>query len=111
MDKLWKYTPQSGFTNKNAGFSMWCFGTYQGKSILSSSFFLQSIQQMTKYPLPKKIAKRIRACEEFEQRRKKLYTTLTDYSDGNDVRIPEFFRIASRYYIVTEKSRGASLDS
>lgn len=103
MEKLWRYTPQSGFTNKNAGFSMWCFGTYRGKEYFIKQFLSPKFPADDKVASPEKIAKRIKDCKEFEQRRKKLYTTLTDYSDGNDVRILEFFRVASRYYIVTEK--------
>lgn len=103
MDKLWRYTPQSGFTNKNAGFSMWCFGTYEGKEYFIKQFLSPKYPADDKVSSPEKIDRKIKECAAFESRRRELYQTLTMYSDGNDVRIIEFFRIASRYYIVTEK--------
>lgn len=103
MEKLWRYTPQSGFTNKNAGFSMWCFGTYQGKEYFIKQFLSPKYPAEDKVSSPEKIAKKIKECKAFEERRRRLYATLTKFSDGNDVSILEFFRVSSRYYIVTEK--------
>ena len=44
---------------------------------------------------------RIRDCEEYQQ--KKLYEAINHASDGNMVRIHEFFRYDSHYYIATER--------
>lgn len=103
MDKIWRYTPQSGFTNKNAGFSMWCFGTYQGKEYFIKQFLSPKYPAEDKESSPEKIAKKRKECAAFEQRQKRLYATLAEHSDGNDVSILAFFRVSSRYYIVTEK--------
>lgn len=103
MDKIWRYTPQSGFTNKNAGFSMWCFGTYQEKEYFIKQFLSPKYPAEDKESSPEKIAKKRKECAAFEQRQKSLYATLAEHSDGNDVSILAFFRVSSRYYIVTEK--------
>ncbi len=103
MEKLWRYEPQGGFTNKNAGFSMWCFGTYQGREYFIKQFLSPKFPANDTESSQAKIAKKIAECQTFEARRRKLYAALAELSDGNDVRILEFFRVASRYYIVTEK--------
>lgn len=103
MEKLWRYTPQGGFTNKNAGFSMWCFGTYGGKEYFIKQFLSPKYPANDTESSAARIEKRLAECESFENRQRKLYAALTELSDGNDVRILDFFRIASRYYIVTEK--------
>ncbi len=82
---------------------MWCFGTYQGKEYFIKQFLSPKYPAEDKVSSPEKIAKKIKECEAFEQRRRRLYATLTEFSDGNDVSILEFFRVSSRYYIVTEK--------
>lgn len=103
METLWKYTLQGNFTNKNAGFSMWCFGTSNGKEYFIKQFLAPKYPANDTESSPDRIAKRIAQCETFERRRRKLYETLFRLSDGNDVRILSFFRVASRYYIATEK--------
>lgn len=103
MEKLWKYTLNSAFTNKNAGFSMWCFGTCQGKEYFIKQFLAPKYPAEDTVSSPEKIARKRMACEEFERRRARMYATLSACSDGNDVSILAFFRISSRYYIVTEK--------
>ena len=103
MKKIWRYTPMSGFTNKNAGFSMWCFAEYQGKEYFIKQFLSPKYPADDNISSPEKIARKKRECADFERRKTEMYSTLTKYSDGNDVRIVEFFRVASRYYIATEK--------
>lgn len=103
MEKLWRYQPVSGFTTKNAGFSMWCFGTYDGKEYFIKQFLSPKYPADDQISSPEKIARKKKACEEFEQRRRNMYAVLSDASDGNDVRIESFFRVKSRYYIATEK--------
>jgi len=82
---------------------MWCFATYEGKEYFVKQFLSPKYPADDKISSPEKIARKVRECTAFEQRHNQLYKTLTDYSDGNDVRIIEFFRVASRYYIATEK--------
>lgn len=103
MSSLWRYNLQSEFTNKNAGFSMWCFGNYNGKEYFIKQFLSPKYPHNDTESSPEKIARRKRECELFEQRHREMYRILTEYSDGNDVSILSFFRINSKYYIATEK--------
>lgn len=53
--------------------------------------------------------RRIKDCEEFETKKKKLYDTINNASDGNAVRIFEFFRYDNHYYIATERIVGQKI--
>ena len=72
MEKLWRYEPQGGFTNKNAGFSMWCFGTYQGREYFIKQFLSPKFPANDTESSQAKIAKKIAECQTFEARRRKL---------------------------------------
>ena len=103
MKTLWRYNLPSEFSNKNAGFSMWCFGEYAGKEYFIKQFLSPKYPYNDTESSPEKIARRKRACERFEEKHREMYRILTEYSDGNDVSILAFFRIESKYYIATEK--------
>lgn len=90
------------FQNKNAGFSRWTFAEKDERN-----FFIKELLDPV-YPMEGTLAenlreKRIRDCEEFEDKKKPLYEKINNVSDGNLVRISEFFRYDSHYYIVTER--------
>ena len=102
-DILWRYRKDCQFTIKGAGFSMWCFGTWQGKQYFIKQFLAPKYPANDTVSAPEKLESKIQACLEFEKKQTRLYQTLNRYSDGNDVRVREFFRVDSRYYAVTEK--------
>lgn len=95
--------------NKDAGFSRWTYATKDGKE-----WFLKEFLNPV-YPMDKRIgitqydAQRM-ACREFEKMRMDLYSCVNNSSDGNVVRINEFFRHGSRYYITMERVSGESLN-
>lgn len=103
MEQIWRYCPESGFTNKNAGFSMWCFGTWRGEDYFIKQFLSPKFPVNDTESSPEKIERKIDECLKFERKRSRLYDTLNACSDGNDVRVEEFFRVDSRYYIATKK--------
>lgn len=90
------------FHNKNAGFSRWTFAKKEGKNYFIKEF-LDPVYPMDNTLTEKNREKRIRDCEEFEEKQKNLYETINNASDGNLVRISEFFRYDSHYYITTER--------
>lgn len=97
-------------TNKNAGSSLWGYARRSGRT-----FFIKELLN-PKYPTDdgiesSEMKKRNREnCEKYEQVQKKLYTVLNEVSDGNVVRVEEFFRYGSRYYIVTQKINGEGIE-
>lgn len=93
-----KYQLQKPFQSHNAGFSRW---TTAVKG--SRQFFLKELMN-PKYPDEESLrenlrAVRIRECTRFEEEKTRLFTAINEASDGNLVRIMEFFREASRYYV------------
>ena len=46
---------------------------------------------------------KIKECEEYQNEKTRLYQMINNVSDGNLVRISEFFRYDSHYYIATER--------
>lgn len=103
MEKLGKYELAGSLTNQNAGYSMWGFGKKDGKDYFVKQFVEQKYPANDTVSSPERLAKKIKACERFEQRKKTLYQILNENSDGNAVRVEEFFRIESKYYISMRK--------
>lgn len=96
------YTLLQPLQNQDAGFSRWTFAERDGQQ-----FFLKEFMDPI-YPTDPNLSDslrqgRIRECEEFERKRRRLYSTVDEASDGNAVRIIDFFRHGSRYYIVTPR--------
>lgn len=90
------------FKNKNAGFSRWTYAIKENKE-----YFLKEFLNPV-YPREKSISSDLRKrcmrdCEEYQLKKKHLYEEVNNVSDGNLVRVFEFFRCDSHYYISTEK--------
>lgn len=86
------------FQNQNAGFSRWTIAQKGG-----IRFFIKEFMD-PRYPDEVSLDKdlrieRIRDCERFEAKKYELYRDINEASDGNLVRIAEFFRVDSRYYM------------
>lgn len=103
MEKLGKYELAGSLTNQNAGYSVWGFGKKNGKDYFIKQFVEQKYPANDTVSSPERLAKKIKACECFEQRKKALYHMLNENTDGNAVRVEEFFRIESKYYISMRK--------
>lgn len=91
--------------NKNAGFSRWTFAKKDG-----TEWFLKEFLDPV-FPTDSKIGAtqlfvRRQACRDFEKKRIDLYTAVNSSSDGNIIRVQEFFRHGSRYYITMERVPG-----
>jgi serine/threonine protein kinase len=103
MVKLGNYNLIGSLTNQNAGYSVWGFAKKDGKDYFVKEFVDQKYPANDTISSPERLAKKIKACELFEQRKKALYQKLNENSDGNAVRVEEFFRIESKYYISMRK--------
>jgi len=94
----------------NSGFSKWGFAEKGGKSHFIKEF-IDPIWPVCQDMLdPAMVEHKKQICEEYEQRSKLLYRVINDSSDGNLVRIEDFFRWESHYYLVMEKVDAISLD-
>lgn len=96
------YELMAPFNNKGAGFSRWTLATRGDREYFLKEF-INPVYPL-EYSLSDKIKQqRIEECEEFEKKKKRLYEKINNLSDGNIVRISEFFRCDSHYYISTDR--------
>lgn len=99
MEQLGNYILEKPLTNENAGYCLWGFGTKLGRE-----YFIKQFVEM-KYPVndsvssPERLEKKRKECFRFEQRKVRLYRAINAHSDGNAVRVEDFFRVESKYYI------------
>lgn len=110
MNYIGKYVLSGSLTNQNAGYSVWGFGKKNGKEYFIKQFVDQKYPANDTVSSPERLAKKIKACECFEKRKKALYQRINENSDGNAVRIEEFFRIESKYYISMRKINSLHLE-
>ena len=102
------YTLKAELKNANSGFSKWGFATKNGKE-----YFIKELINPV-YPIDKSIMsdelfqQRRAHCSEYEAKFKKFFGLINNASRGNLVRITDFFRYGSRYYLITEKVEGKS---
>ncbi len=98
-----RYTLDRPLTNEGAGYSLWGFGTKDGVSYFIKQFLSPKYPANDPEASPEQLAKRRRKCDAFVAQKKAIYTALNTGSDGNDVRVREFFRVGSRFYIAMDK--------
>lgn len=103
MERLGSYQLSAALTNENAGYSLWGFGTKNGREYFIKQFVEQKYPANDTVSSPERLQKKLDACEKFEKKKTELYKVLNENSDGNAVRIEEFFRIESKYYISMRK--------
>ncbi len=103
MERLGSYTLSAALTNQNAGYSLWGFGIKNGREYFIKQFVEQKYPANDTVSSPQRLQKKLESCRRFEQKKTELYQVLNENSDGNAVRIEEFFRIESKYYISMRK--------
>jgi len=103
MEKLGHYELLAPLTNKNAGYSMWGFGRKNNETYFIKQFVEQKYPFHDTISSPAHLEKKLRECERFEQKKVALYEAVNQYSDGNAVRVAEFFRLKSKYYVAMQK--------
>lgn len=97
------YELKSELRNANSGFSKWGFAVKNDKE-----YFIKELINLV-YPIdedsmPEELFWRKRdACIEYEKNAKEYFERINKASHGNLLRINEFFRFKSRYYLVSEK--------
>ncbi len=97
-------------TNQNSGFSVWGFARREGNDYFVKKFLYPIYPDRDQVSSPERIQKKIRQCRKFEEEKTELYRALNDHSDGNAMRVQEFFRVGSHYYTATKKLHGLPLE-
>ena len=92
-----------GFSNNNAGSSKWTFGEKDGKKYFIKEFLTPVYPQDDSGLSEKMLEKKRNICKDFENDEEIVITKINNSSDGNILRINEFFRYGSKYYIAMDK--------
>lgn len=103
MEKLGTYELTGHLTSQNSGYSVWGFGKKNGKDYFIKQFLSPKYPEKDMVSSPERLQKKIAQCNRFERQKTAIYRMLNDNSDGNAVRVEEFFRIESKYYISMRK--------
>ena len=93
MEKLGTYELTGHLTSQNSGYSIWGFGKKDEKNYFIKQFLSPKYPANDTVSSPERLQKKIRQCEQFEQQKVAIYRMLNENSDGNAVRVEEFFRI------------------
>lgn len=97
------------FRNDNSGFSRWAFARKDGVEVFIKEFLTPVYPVDAEHLPPNLVKSRLQICEEYVEKKNKLYNALNKCNTGNVVCITDFFRYAAKYYIVTEKIQGDAL--
>lgn len=89
-------------TNDNSGYSKWGLARQDGKSWFVKEFLSPVYPMDASVLTPERMAQRRAACTRFADERTELYRAVNRAACGGVVRIRDYFRSGSRYYIVTE---------
>ena len=101
--KLGEYVLENPLRSENSGFSEWGFGRKDGQTYFIKKF-LSPVYPPENGRLGARIVEKKKAmCEQYESEKKALFWKINEVSDGNLLRIHEFFRYGTHYYIATEK--------
>lgn len=103
MEMLGNFELTGKLSSQNSGYSVWGFGTREGRSYFIKQFLSPKYPENDTVSSPARLEKKYAQCDRFERQKKELYQLVNRHSDGNAVRIREFFRVESKYYIATEK--------
>ena len=89
-------------SNENAGFAKWGHATKNGREFFIKEFLNPCYPTMNSPFNTRTKMMVIAECRAFESQKRILYSTINKVSDGNLVRIEEFFRWDGKYYITTQ---------
>lgn len=103
MEKLGSYELTGHLTSQNSGYSVWGFGKKNGCDYFIKQFLSPKYPDNDTVSSAASIEKRKKKCDRFEQKKASIYKMINDNSDGNAVRVEEFFRVESKYYISMRK--------
>ncbi len=110
MEMLGRYQLTTALSNQNAGSCQWCFATLQGRDYFIKEFLEPKYPAADTTSSAQKIEKKLQKCGVFEQKKTRIYEALNTCSDGNAVRVTDFFRIGSKYYMAMPRIRPVKMD-
>ncbi len=109
MEMLGRYEQTTSLSNKNAGSSRWCFAKREGQEFFIKEFLDPKYPENDTVSSPEKRAKKIQKCAIFQAQKAKVYRAINERSDGNAVRVVDFFRVGSKYYMAMPRIKPVKL--
>ncbi len=103
MEEINGYILDAPLKNDNSGTSKWGFARRDQHTYFIKEFLTPVYPLDTAALSPETIARRRAACDAFERAKVTLYNRINSASRGSLVRVEEFFRSGSKYYIVTKR--------
>lgn len=110
MEMLGNFELTGSLGSQNSGYSLWGFGKRGGDTFFIKQYLSPKYPDNDTVSSPKSVERKRKACAAFEEKKRKLYQVVNQFSDGNAVRVREFFRVESKYYIATKKVDALALD-
>ncbi|MDD3219250.1 MAG: protein kinase [Lachnospiraceae bacterium] len=108
--RIGNYTLEKPLTSENAGFSRWGIGQRDGHDYFIKEFLSPIYPSNNAEIGSKALTNKRKICKAYEEKKLLLYNCINKCSDGNLLRIEEFFRYKSKYYIAMENINAISLD-
>lgn len=97
------YELKAELKNANSGFAKWGFAIKDGKEYFVKEL-INPVYPIDKSIMSEELFRQRRAfCSQYEIKFKKFFGLINNASRGNLVRITDFFRYGSRYYLISEK--------
>lgn len=110
MGMIGRYEQITKLGNENAGTCFWCYAVREGQE-----YFIKEFPE-PKHPVsdseakPEQIARKLAKCEAFEKEKTRIYQTINNSSDGNAVRVTDFFRVGAKYYIAMPRVKAVDME-
>lgn len=98
------------WTTKGAGTSMWSFAEKGGKQYFIKVFVKPVLPSLSSGMSPALIERKRKACERFEQKKRRVYAAVNESATGNIVKIEDFFFDKTKFYLTTRKVEGKESD-
>lgn len=110
MEMLGRYEQTTALSNMDAGSCRWCFAVYNGREYFIKEYLEPKHPETDTISAPEKVAKKLRKCYAFEQEKIKLFRAINEQSDGNAVRVEDFFRIGAKYYMAMPRIHAVKME-
>ncbi len=110
MERLGNYELTGKLTDLDSGYSVCSYGKRNDQEYFIKEFLSPKFPYKDTVSSPQRIQKKIARCKAFEQKKTRFYQVLADCSDGNAVRIREFFRIGAKYYVAMPRIQALPWD-
>lgn len=103
------YIVSEELKNDHSGFCRWGFGQKNGETYFIKEFLSPVYPEKTEMFTEKQLESKKKVCDRFEQEKMELYREINAHSNGNAVRIENFFRCGGKYYIAMEQIRSLKM--